>query len=273
MRASASGNKNMGTLYDKDRSERATQTEFLERRIEINRTYSSVDFDRWLLERLDLAPGEDILDVGCGSGAQTIPFSQAVGGSGSVSAVDISAESVELLKQRLRPGACVQAVAADMAILARLIADVFAVKRYDLAHSSYALYYSSERLAVLDIMRASLKQCGRCAIFTPNAPHGLVQLAGRFSAIPKEVHDSLSFGPGVLEPYFQRHFPRVESHRFNNVVTLPKADTLIDFYRQTTYHDAVAEPHIREVADREIASTGSYKYEKNGFLIIGYACE
>ena len=263
----------MGTGYDKDRSERATQTEFLEKRIEINRAYSSVDFDRWLLERLKVAPGEDILDIGCGSGAQTIPFSQAVGAGGSVSSVDISAESVELLKQRLRPGARVQAVAADMATLARLIADVFAIKRYDLAHSSYALYYSPERLAVLDAMRASLKQCGRCAIFTPNIPHGLVQLAGRFSVIPKEIHDSLSFGPGVLEPYFRRHFPRVEIHRFNNVVTLPKTDTLIDFYRQTTYHDAAAEPYIREVADREIARTGSYKYEKNGFLIIGYACE
>jgi ubiquinone/menaquinone biosynthesis C-methylase UbiE len=263
----------MGTVYDKDRSERATQTEFLEKRIEINRAYSSVDFDRWLSERLDVAPGEDILDVGCGSGAQTIPFSQAVGAGGSVSAVDISAESIDLLKQRLQPGARVQAVAADMATLARLVADVFAVKRYDLVHSSYALYYSPERLAVLDTMRASLKQGGRCAIFTPDAPHGLVELAGRFSAVPKEVHDSLSFGPGVLEPYFRRHFPRVEIHRFHNVVTLPKADTLIDFYRQTTYYDADAEPQIRAIADREIARTGNYQYEKNGFLIIGYAYE
>src|SRR5436853_4959935 len=92
-RVSPSGNKNMGAVYDKDRPERATQTEFLEKRIEINRAYSSVDFDRWLLRRLQVAPGEDILDVGCGSGAQTIPFSQVVGADGSVSAVDISADS------------------------------------------------------------------------------------------------------------------------------------------------------------------------------------
>jgi len=57
------------------------------------------------------------------------------------------------------------------------------------------------------------------------------------------------------------------------VVTLPQADTLVDFYRQTTYYDAAAEPRIREVADREIARMGSYRYEKNGFLIIGYAGE
>ena len=79
-------------IYSGDRSDRATATEYLERRIAINHAYSSADFDGWLLDKLAIKPGEDILDVGCGSGAQTIPFAELTGPTGSVSSLDISVD-------------------------------------------------------------------------------------------------------------------------------------------------------------------------------------
>jgi len=261
---------NMRTVYDHDRERRVTGTDFLERRLEINRGYSSANFDQWLLQRLEVAQGEDLLDVGCGSGAQTVPFSQLVGDRGSVSATDISEDSIALLRTRLGTNANVQLHVADMATLEKTIADVFKVKRYDMAHSSYALYYSPSRLDVLDVMRNSLKQRGRCAVFSPNAPHGLVELASRFATIPNEVSDCLTFGPLVLAPYFKANFARFDVHHFKNVVTVPDANLLIDFYRQTTYHDAAAEDAMREIVNQEISRTGSFKYEKNGYLIVGY---
>lgn len=258
------------TIYSGERRERATSAEFLEKRIAINHTYASANFDAWLMDRLKILPGEDVLDVGCGSGAQTISFSKLVGLNGSVSSLDISAESVALLKARLAAGARVQAVAADMGDLSEVIAQQFSVKRYTLAHSSYALYYSSKRLQVLDVMRGALKRGGRCAIFTPNVPHGLVDLAARFTAMPAPVTESLRFGTDVLAPYFSRCFPRFDVHHFHNVMTLPSADVLLEFYRQTTYYDPKIEPDMRAVAEEEIRRTGSFKYEKNGYLIIGF---
>ncbi len=202
------------TIYSGDVATRATGTDFLEKRIEINKTYSSADFDAWLLDRLAVKPGEDILDVGCGSGAQTIPFAERVGDSGSVSALDISADSVALLTARLAHKNRVQAIAADMKDLQRIIATEFRIKRYDLAQSTYALYYSADRAQVLDTMRMALKRGGRCAVFTPNAPHGLVDLAARFTLIPAEISDCMVFGPNVLAPYFEAHFTGVAVHRF-----------------------------------------------------------
>ena len=158
-----------------------------------------------------------------------------------------------------------------MGDLADVIANRFSTKQYTLAHSSYALYYSTRRLQVLDVMRGALKRGGRCAVFTPDQPHGLVELAARFTSIPREVYDSLLFGTQVLEPYISRHFARFDVHHFHNVVTVPSADILIEFYRQTTYYDAQIEAEMRAVADNEIKRVGSYKYEKNGYLIIGFA--
>lgn len=257
-------------IYSGDRSDRATATDYLERRIAINHAYSSADFDGWLLDKLAIRPGEEILDVGCGSGAQTIPFARLTGPTGGVSSLDISADSIALLKTRIPLGARVQAVVSDMNNLGDVIANTFATKRYSLAHSSYALYYSSQRLEVLDVMRRALKPGGRCAIFTTDAPHGLVELASRFSQIPPEIPDSLHFGPNVLKPYFAQHFPRHEVHLFHNVVTLPSADILIEFYHQTTYHDDTAEAAIRAAVEDEIGRSGRFQYEKNGYLIIGF---
>jgi ubiquinone/menaquinone biosynthesis C-methylase UbiE len=260
-------------IYSGGQGERATAAALLERRIEINHAYSSADFDAWLFERLKVVAGEHVLDVGCGSGAQTIPFSKLVGPTGSVSSLDISAESVGLLKSRLSACAAVEAVAADMGDLARIIADVFSVKCYTLAHSSYALYYSAKRMEVLDVMRRKLEPGGRCAVFTPNWPHGLVELAARFTEIPPAVGESLRFGTEVLHPYFARHFRRFEVHHFHNVVSVPRADVLIEFYQQTTYHAAEAEAGMRAVANEAIKQNGCFDYEKNGYLIIGFVDE
>ena len=157
-----------------------------------------------------------------------------------------------------------------MADLAQVIADTFTTRQYSLAHSSYALYYCDQHLHVLDVMRGALKAGGRCAIFTTNRPHGLVDLAARFSEIPPEVEGPLRFGPTVLKPYFEKNFVHYDVHYFHNVVTVPSTDILIEFYRQTTYYDASAEEKIRAVVDDEVQRSGNYQYEKNGYLIIGF---
>jgi hypothetical protein len=78
-------------------------------------------------------------------------------------------------------------------------------------------------------MRGALKVGGRCAIFTTNRPHGLVDLAARCSEIPPEVEGPLRFGPTVLRSYFEKNFVRYDVHNFHNVVTVPSTDILIEF--------------------------------------------
>ncbi len=249
---------------------RETDSEFLEKRIEINRKNSSADFNAWLLGKLDIKAGEDVLDVGCGIGAQTIPFARLVGPKGSVSAIDIAEESIAKIKDWMPKGARIEAIVSDMSQLASVINNKFTRKQYDLAHSSYALYYAPNPTKVLDVMVGSLKPGGRCAIFVPNKPHGLVDLAARFTKIPKSVTDSLTFGFDVLEPYFKENTAAYDIWHFHNLITVKNAQTLIEFYRRTTYYDAAAEIKIRQFVNKKIGEDGSYVYEKNGYLIIGW---
>lgn len=53
-----------------------------------------------LLEKLGVAPGGTILDLGCGNGFFTFPASAAMGDDGMVIAADMSEEMLQLLKDR-----------------------------------------------------------------------------------------------------------------------------------------------------------------------------
>jgi len=54
-----------------------------------------------LLDRLRLAGGESVLEIGCGTGAVTLPLAQAVGAHGRVVAVDISEPMLDVARQRV----------------------------------------------------------------------------------------------------------------------------------------------------------------------------
>jgi ubiquinone/menaquinone biosynthesis C-methylase UbiE len=259
----------MTHVYSDDVYDRAVSKEQLETRLELNRKYQSTDFQSWLLERLPLREGQTVLDVGCGTGAQTIPFLDKVGARGHICALDISEDSIQILRQKAGPNRNLTAVASDMQYLESVIRQSFQIKEYDIAHSSYALYYSPERIKVLDAMRAHLKPQGTLAIFTPNTPHGMVEAAKQVSPIPPEVEESLGFGPSILESYFRGHFWDVTVHFFHNVVSIPSLDEVLRFYRSTTYYYADRESEFANLISARIRKAGAFTFEKNGYLILG----
>jgi ubiquinone/menaquinone biosynthesis C-methylase UbiE len=257
------------SIYEAELLEKATSTGSLEVRLQVNSQYSSTNFNDWLMARLQVAPGEDILDVGCGTGAQTIPFAKLVGPAGSVSAMDLSQDSITSLLEQAGNLDNVEAVAGDMADLDAIIKNQFTTKKFDLAHSSYALYYTRDRHRVLDAMREALKEDGRLAIFTPNDPHGMVNFVKRWAKVPAQVEDCFKFGPAVLEPYFREHFWDVSIFLFHNVLRIPRTEEVMKFYRSTTYYDPATEQDVAAEVERQIDAKGYFEYEKNGYLIIG----
>lgn len=55
-----------------------------------------------VLEMSDLRPGEEILDVACGTGLVTLPAADRVGPEGRVTAVDLSDDMIERLRERTK---------------------------------------------------------------------------------------------------------------------------------------------------------------------------
>ncbi|HEY2895227.1 MAG TPA: class I SAM-dependent methyltransferase, partial [Pirellulales bacterium] len=64
-----------------------------------HRIWSEQAFDLW--ERAGFAPGQTLLDVGCGPGYATIDLARLLGPTAKLIAVDASARFIELLRSRI----------------------------------------------------------------------------------------------------------------------------------------------------------------------------
>jgi ubiquinone/menaquinone biosynthesis C-methylase UbiE len=248
--------------------EDATSSAKLNTRLNNNQKFSKRNFQEWQLSNFAVSVGLKVLDVGCGTGAQTIPIASLIGESGSVSALDYSAESISTLRSNAKT-TNIEAYAADMNDLETVIFEKFTCKSYDLIQSTYALYYADNPLSVLDVMRSFLDKDGRLIITVPDTPHGMVSLAARFSEVPAQTIESITFGRQVLEPYFRKHFWNVSIHLFHNLVEVNSVEDFMEMYRATTYYAVEAEGPISAYIQECITANGSFSYEKNAMMIVG----
>src|SRR5579863_482827 len=69
-----------------------------------------------LIDRAKIKAGERVLDVGCGSGSTSFAFARAVGSSGHVTGVDISAPMLSRAREVTPLGAPVEFILADATI-------------------------------------------------------------------------------------------------------------------------------------------------------------
>jgi ubiquinone/menaquinone biosynthesis C-methylase UbiE len=119
-----------------------------------------------LVRRLRPAPGERVLDLGSGRGAATIPLAEAVGPSGSVTAVDVSAQMVELLTATLAERS------ATNVTVSRGDATTPPAGPFDVVCASLVLFFLPDPVAALSAWRGTLADGGRVGIssFAPWSP-------------------------------------------------------------------------------------------------------
>ena len=250
---------------------RAKDADFLNSRIKINDKTSTVDFTKWLFDRIVVNKGDIIFDVGCGEGAQTIFLAKKTSPQGKVFALDISNDSISKLKAKLANNnlSNVNTIVEDMSNINDIINKYLNGINFDLIHSTYALYYSSKPVILLENFFKILKNTGRLIIFVPYKPHGLIEYIKLFKPIPPNIDESLNFGPRILEPFFRRNFMNNTVHFFCNKIKIVSINDFIEFYRATTYYDKEIESELIDDVSKIISSKGYFEYEKNGYLIIG----
>lgn len=194
------------------------------------------DFRAWVLQRLNLAPGLTVLDVGCGPGA----FHRALGPHGTqIIACDRSPGMVqEVLAQaaeyRLPVGAC----QADAELLP------FAAGSYDRVMANHMLYHVPDQEQALRELRRVLKPGGRVVMATNAADHGR-----RF----RELHDDVAGEQGYTPtgnaagrftlddlPLVRRVFAAAERHIVRNAFVFPTVEAALAYYASGQV-DAIAE--------------------------------
>ena len=110
-----------------------------------------------LMERLGLSGGESVLEIGCGTGAVTLPLAAAVGEHGRVVAVDISEPMLGAARQKVaeRGLSNVTLHSGDAQVFA------FEPAAFDLAISRMGVMFFADPAAAFRNIKGALKPGGR----------------------------------------------------------------------------------------------------------------
>ena len=119
-------------------------------------------FGKSTVQRLDLRPGERVLDVCCGSGASAIPAAERVGPGGSVTGVDLSENLLRLAsaKARARQLQNIEFRAADMLALP------FPDRQFDAVVCVFGIFFVPDMAAAVRSLWRVLRPGGKLAITT-----------------------------------------------------------------------------------------------------------
>lgn len=113
-----------------------------------------------LLDRAAIAPGEDVLDIGCGAGDSTLAAADRAGPGGRVTGLDISETLLDVARQRAAGRPEIRFVLADAQTHA------FAPARHDLLLSRFGLMFFADPVAGFRNLAQALKPGGRAVFVT-----------------------------------------------------------------------------------------------------------
>ena len=122
---------------------------FVERRVQV--------VNDLLLARSGVAAGENVLEIGCGTGATTVPLAQAVGPGGRVVGVDLSEPMLEGARKRV--------AASERANITLLQADAqvhpFEPEQFDLITSRFGVMFFADPFAAFGNLLPAARKGGR----------------------------------------------------------------------------------------------------------------
>jgi SAM-dependent methyltransferase len=135
-----------------------------------------------LLDRCAAAPGEAVLDVGCGGARTSMALAQRVGPTGRVLAVDVSAVILEVAKRRGGAMGNLEFRLADAGV------EDLGAESFDLITSRFGVMFFNRQVAAFANLRRCLKPDGRLVFmcwrrFEEN-PWMAVPAAAAFSVLP-----------------------------------------------------------------------------------------
>jgi ubiquinone/menaquinone biosynthesis C-methylase UbiE len=114
------------------------------------------------VERLALAPGAKVLDVGCGTGASVLPAAQAVGPNGRVIGVDLSAR----LLDRARAKAAARRLANVEFRIGDMTASGYPNEDFDAVVSVFSIFFVPDMEGLVRELWRMVRPGGKLAVTT-----------------------------------------------------------------------------------------------------------
>ena len=215
-----------------------TDTKALTARINSHAIYGSHNLEEWVFSQLDVRPRQRILELGCGTGKQTIQLARLVGAEGHITAMDIAADSLSLLRQQALSVGVMTRIALIESGLDETEKYASGTELFDRAVACYSIYYANDPEHVLNVVHGVLKRSGRLFFcgpaYTNNAElkafhHALSCSTIRAGAAP--------FMEEAGQKLARQLFGKVQVSTFENLLSFKSAAALYEYWRSYNLYD------------------------------------
>jgi SAM-dependent methyltransferase len=219
-----------------------TDTSALERRIHAHDAFGSHDLNSWILANLQLAPGLDLLELGCGVGKQTLPLAKEIGDCGHITALDLSREALDALAVRSHQqglGTRISLQCGDLDDLGSLVnGSVF-----DRALGSYSLYYAKRPQRLFCAIVTALRPGGVLFFCGPSGDNNVELKHLHYSLLNERPvgTDASAFMEKTGPQLARELFSKVDILKFENKLRFTSSDSLYSYWSSyNLYSDDLA---------------------------------
>jgi ubiquinone/menaquinone biosynthesis C-methylase UbiE len=223
---------------------------------------------RWIFEQIPVGKTDQVLELCCGTGGQTLRMLGALGEGGRVYALDVARDALNTLVER---------AAADrskLVVVQASLEDLSGTLRsaglegpsFDLIFCAYGLYYSSDARKTLDESLSWLKGGGRIVVVGPFGPNNgqlfdLVRASG--ATIPDPVISSSErFMSEIVVPWAAVKFQSTRIGTLVNPVRWSTPERVLNYWQNTTFYSADHRPEFERRLAKHFAQHGEFVNEK-----------
>jgi SAM-dependent methyltransferase len=241
-----------------------TNADALQQRIQCHEKYGSNDLNQWIFDHLELTKGLSIVDLGCGTGKQTLPLAQIIGDTGRILAVDISQEALDTCSQSAKK----LGIEKRISLLHVGLDDLgkhLHEQVFDRALGSYSLYYAQYPRTVSELVHRVLKP-GGILFFCGPAKDNNFELKQFHYGLRGEQPPSEGGGAVFMEETGQQLsrelFTKVEIFIFQNPLRFNSADALYSYWSSYNLYDDTLDVDFKSAATKYFQTHSVFETHK-----------
>ena len=242
---------------------KSTSNKFLNFRLYFNKKYQNKDIHKWFQKKIDIKKTNiSILDVGCGTGAQSFFFSKKIGIKGKLYAFDKSQNSINNLKKKLKKKN-IKIFQGDMNKFNQINKNIIQEEKFDIISAVYSIYYAKKPIELIKQLLKKLKKNGKLIIFLPTKPNKIAEIAEKFYFLPKKVNESLIIHEKI-EQFCKKNKLYCNKKFFRSKMRINNLSDVIKFYQSTTFYNKRYENNVYEYLNK--------KFDKKIFIFKKDSC-
>ena len=224
-----------------------TDTAALEARNAAHKRYSTGDMTGWALGLLGAQPGDRVLELGAGTGQQTLRLAPDVR---SILAIDAAADSLATIDAAGRDNVTTRAARFD-----ELIAQPWET-RFDRALACYALYYADDQRGLLAHIAEGLEPGGTLFFCGPSKANNRELRELHFGLLGEPVPGATPaqrFMEDDAPAWCAELYATVERFEFTDEMRFDSADALVGYWSAYNLYDPRIDDAFRAAAEAHFA--------------------